>query len=473
MAVAGLLQSLQPSFMSWRKASASPPLRKTAYLDGLRGFAAFLVYIMHHELWAHSATQTASIIEFGWGYDDKYALVSFPWIRQFFSGGHSAVACFYVISGYVLTYKPLQLILSGNVEKLADNVASAIFRRWLRLYLPIVGVSLVYVFTIHIFHLEGNGHHMFETYWEQLLDLYREFMAWSYAFQSKGFVILWLTYNPHTWSITYEMKGSLVIYMTALCTARFPRTRRWTLYAILIFYFMVLTDGWYIAIFVTGMWLAELDMHLEAGTLEPPPFLTENSTTLFYGLFISAIFLNGIPNGADNEMLGRSFGWGFLRHLHPPMEDPKWFYLLFSAPALVACIPRIWWLRSFFDSRFCQYLGRISYSLYLIHGYILSLFGARIYAAVGFCREGVDDKNFPWWCNRTPLPQWGIMGLELNFLVAQLILLPVTFWLSEIVTKLIDEPSVKFAQNTWRWFLEEDSKPDAKPASLPMSTLPP
>jgi hypothetical protein len=40
----------------------------------------------------------------------------------------------------------------------------------------------------------------------------------------------------------------------------------------------------------------------------------------------------------------------------------------------------------------------------------------------------------------------GPLGLELSVLAPHLIILPVTLWLAEIVTKLVDEPSVRFSQ---------------------------
>ena len=39
-----------------------------------------------------------------------------------------AVACFFIISGYVLALKPLSLIHAGEHLKLLDNLASAFFR---------------------------------------------------------------------------------------------------------------------------------------------------------------------------------------------------------------------------------------------------------------------------------------------------------------------------------------------------------
>jgi hypothetical protein len=38
----------------------------------------------------------------------------------------------------------------------------------------------------------------------------------------------------------------------------------------------------------------------------------------------------------------------------------------------------------------------------------------------------------------------GPLGLEPSFLAPHLILLPFTLWVAEVVTKLIDEPSVRF-----------------------------
>jgi peptidoglycan/LPS O-acetylase OafA/YrhL len=116
---------------------------------------------------------------------------------------------------------------------------------------------------------------------------------------------------------------------------------------------------------------------------------------------------------------------------------------------LVASIPRISWLKSFFELRFNQYLGRISYAFYLVHGPILWSLGDRIYAAVGWYKESQATNN-PGWINLFPLPKVGPFSLELSFVLPQLILLPLTLWAAEMVTRLIDEPSVNLAQWLYR-----------------------
>src|ERR1700709_1616918 len=52
------LDFVRPSIFN-RTGGSRKPLRRTAYLDGLRGFAAFMVYWGHHQLWARDAIHAA------------------------------------------------------------------------------------------------------------------------------------------------------------------------------------------------------------------------------------------------------------------------------------------------------------------------------------------------------------------------------------------------------------------------------
>lgn len=84
-------------------------LRPTAYLDGLRGFAAFLVYWHHHQLWARPLEQS-KFLETAYGFEGQYYFAALPGIRTFFYGGHFAVATFFVISGFVLSVMAMDLV---------------------------------------------------------------------------------------------------------------------------------------------------------------------------------------------------------------------------------------------------------------------------------------------------------------------------------------------------------------------------
>jgi hypothetical protein len=245
---------------------------------------------------------------------------------------------------------------------------------------------------------------------------------------------------------------------------------------------------------ITGMLLCELD--LLARSNELPRFLQRldpYKKPIYYLLFAVSILLGGIPShtctytpgvwhlscktwklehtsrephhfsegpslirkikltqnsqsAAEIDVLRASPGWYNLSYLTPQAcYDYKWFFLFWAAIFLVSSIPRIWWLKAFFECRFNQYLGHISFALYLVHGPIIWTLGDRLYVATGWYREAHEIYT-PHWINRFPLSKAGPLGLELSFLAPHIILLPFTFWIAEIVTKLVDEPAVQFGQ---------------------------
>ncbi|KAK3322729.1 acyltransferase family-domain-containing protein [Apodospora peruviana] len=439
--------------------SEKKPLRSTAYLDGLRGFAAFLVYWHHHILWAHKGL-AADFIESGFGYLDKHLFSTYPFIRIFFGGGHYAVSTFYVISGYVLSTKPLTLIHTGEQAKLADNLGSALFRRWLRLFIPLICTTFLYMTSWHVFGIWTEPSKAEPSYGAEIVSWYKEMKAFSFVFNQGDKP--WFSYNFHLWSIPLEFKGSIVIYTSLLALARCSRNARLWCQVGLIYYFLYIVDGWYCALFVAGMLLGDLD--LLAAKDDLPAFLARLepfSTVIYYHLLVISLYLGGVPvRTQDINDLATNNGWYYLSFFKPQaVYDYKWFYLFWAAVLLVASIPRISWLKRFFETGFCQYLGRISFSLYLVHGPILWTLGDRLYAAVGWATEE-QMKHIPGWVNKLPLSKAGPFCLEVGFLLPNIILLPVTLYCAEMVTRAFDEPSVRFPQ----WLYKQTQ---GRPARIP------
>lgn len=435
------LGRLAPSLWSTSKEK----LRPTAYLDGLRGFASFLVYIHHHELWAHGTTRQNKPFENGFGYDGLYYAVAFPGIRNFFSGGHYSVATFFVMSGYVLSLKPLSLIQAGELVQLGDNLAAAIFKRWFRLFIPMIVTMLVYATTWHMFGIWVDGAAPQKNWIDEMWAFYCEFKNFSYIFNSGGEP--WLSYNHHTWSIAVELRGSVIIYTTLMALSRCTRTARLWCEAGLIFYFLYIADGVYCAFFLAGLMICDLDLLAKAGDL--PRFLARlepYKTVIYYHLLAISFYLGGVPSENRNlEFVTKTRGWYYLSLLKPQaVFDYKWFYLFWASTLLVAALPRISWLKRFMETRFCQYMGHISYAFYLVHGPILAVIGDRLYLAVGWQTEK-HLEHIPHWANKISLPKSGPMGLEVAFLIPHLILFPLTIVVADAVTKSIDAPSVKFA----------------------------
>ncbi|RMJ25397.1 acyltransferase [Aspergillus sp. HF37] len=451
---------------SWirpRPRSRSKPLHPTAYLDGLRGFAALLVYFHHHELWVHklgnphkSNVLESGVLESGFGYDGRFHMVAFPGVRTFFSGGHYAVSTFFVLSGYVLSIKSLDLIEKGDLTALGDHLASAFFRRWVRLFLPVAATVVVYATSWHLFGIWVDGHSAKNNWLDEMWSLYTEFKNFSFLYDTGGEP--WLSYNFHVWSIPVEMKGSLVVFASLLAFSRCTVNARLYCQLALIVYFLYIADGWYCAMFSAGMLLSHLDLLAKLERL--PGFLARlkpYKTIIYHHLLAISVFLGGVPGqGGGAEQLARNYAWYYLSYLKPQaVFDYKWFYLFWAAVLLVASVAHVSWLRRFLETRVCQYLGRISYALYLVHGPVLWSVGDRLYMAVGWKRPE-QMKHIPHWADRFPLPSAGPYGLEVSFLLPHLILLPLTLGLADFVTGFIDRPSVTFAGWLYRKTLPKE-----------------
>lgn len=105
-------------------------LSPTAYLDGVRGIACFIVFWTHFALnWFPGLKNT-----YGASSEDN-SLLQLPLIRIIYTGD-AAVATFFVISGYALSYRALSKINNGSKAEVLDTLSSATFRRCFRIYLP-------------------------------------------------------------------------------------------------------------------------------------------------------------------------------------------------------------------------------------------------------------------------------------------------------------------------------------------------
>nr|POE88042.1 hypothetical protein CFP56_11271 [Quercus suber] len=431
---------LRPPFLG-KSMKKDAKLHRTSYLDGVRGFAALLVYLLHHAQFAHLADDPGPKMETAWSANGEYYFVAFPIIRNFFTGGHYAVTVFFVISGYVLSSKSLSLIQAGDYVPLGDTVASALYRRFPRLFIPmlIVTISVVLMGRFGIVSLYTPQPTLLGDLWEW----YKEFKGITWIYQTSGNPFF--TYNPHTWSLPVEWRGSVVIYGSIMAFSRASRNARLWSEIGLMFYFIYIADGAVYGMFIAGMFICDLDLLAMRGELPTwmvrlKPFKTQ----IFYSMFILSLLLGGVPaHKSGGHSLEEEPFWKYLVIFKPQaVWDTKWFFLFWAASLLIASVRHISWAKRFFESWFCQYLGRVSYSFYLVHGPILWTIGERVYAMFGL---GGWTHLHPNISNIIPIPAIApFYGAELNYIAAQAVLLPFTLWVGELVTVFVDDRTIKF-----------------------------
>lgn len=81
---------------------------------------------------------------------------------------------------------------------------------------------------------------------------------------------------------------------------------------------------------------------------------------------------------------------------------------------------------------FAQYLGQISYALYVVHGFVLrSLLYSIMPGIWAICDPGGGRTLFPF-----------LVGIT----VASVIVVPATFWVADLFWRGVDKPSVRVAR---------------------------
>lgn len=434
----GIKAILMPELFSGSKNLPSS-LKSTAYLDGLRGVAAFIVYVAHSEAWNHDVDQ----IQAGYGYRGSYLLITLPFFRVFFTGGHAAVAVFFVISGYVLSRRPLSLI-----HKKSDDVypalASAVFRRPIRLYFPFISVTLLFLTSWHLFGIELEWPRPQPTFLLELANWWSEFSQFVYPFKTPSDT--WFSYDFPLWTIPIEFQGSMLVFIALLAFSRVTIRARAVFIVSMAAYFHLI-GGWQMFCFLVGVILAEIDLLHAASQIVWPSqkvfqIIRANSRIVFICVFLIGMYLAGQPSLKTSDVAAESPGWRTLVWLIPTvyMENQWWrFWHSLAAPLLVLSISHISFLRGLLETRFPQYLGRISFALYLIHIPVAITLGDKVFRMTGYVRPLTRSSGWDGWVT---IPNVGPIGLETSFLVPQLIILPVTLYLSEVATKLFDAPSI-------------------------------
>lgn len=215
---------------------------KIVYLDGLRGLAALIVVVSHFfQVFAPSVFEGRKEIEH-FAFEGIAARTPF---NLLFNGNFS-VCLFFVLSGYVLSYRFFQ-----TGDRLI--IYSSAIRRYFRLAAPaLVSVFLAYLIIV----LDLGAYDKIRGM--TLSSMPDPFMASDnlLVMLKEGLFHTFFTYgsqyNPVLWTMTYELFGSFLIFGFLVLCGR--RVIRYTAYVLLIYVF---NDSYYLG-FMLGMLLADL-----------------------------------------------------------------------------------------------------------------------------------------------------------------------------------------------------------------------
>lgn len=479
-------------------------LHPTAYLDGLRGVAAFIVYIYHF------GTMWGQWISNGYGssVNDRY-LIQLPFVRLL-TAGHASVTLFFAISGYVLSIRTLSFIHKGQYPRILEAISGAVFRRPFRLYLPIIvanGIIATLVQTNFPFqnnHINGFGvpitaptpYYQFHHWLESVGHVF-------YVFKIHGLRgDTWDPASPYisaTWTIPTEFKGSIIVFLVLLALARAKKWIRLSLVTMVGVYWQFKRGDSDMALFCAGMLAAELSIVITpAFTYEIPnrllPWLSPRSRHRLHHAvagfwFIIALYLLSYPDFAAPVTPGyRTLA---LADSYPMGAQTFWvsiasilflFVLIYSPPARLPTRPTLGLAshehrsdgpagdqhrdpsteplyQRLFTSRLAQYLGFISYGMYLSHEAVNCSVGI-IYANPGYdmtkdyyailaTLEGPARESF------VTQTRWSYLMLLLPGWILNTI---AVIWVGDVFTRAVDTPCVRLTRLLGKWVESDEAR---------------
>lgn len=415
-------------------------VRPTGWLDGLRGVAAFQVFIYHYaDQWL--------VQDMTWGAapdNNPHAWWAATMFRLWWACGGAAVCLFFTISGYALTTRTLGQIRRGQLDGVLNSLSSAVLRRGIRLYLPV----MITTFLIMSSGWWFGGPKC--TAWEPAPTYFLEIWRW-YDFVMKSWMPLRYPdrvgelFNGYdgavSWTIPLEYYGSIVTFVAILFTAQVTRfSVRTALFAVFI-YMYTLKDEWYVVQFLVGAIYAEYQLR-EAEQNKPSNGQPQRSrlqsiihkacvvAMLVFGLHMYSMPLTRLKTAPDEHpaVLTTRPTWDWIVAVpqYIGWYDKKGaqvdrFLLGLGANCVLIGIGETAALRGLLHTRPLQYLGRISFGLYLSHKWVrefINPFSPLLLTLVGLDNKvAIGDQPVNW---RYALAYWIriIVAIPINFAVA-------------------------------------------------------
>jgi len=368
-------------------------------LEGLRGIAAFTVFLGHFfPLYIRVAL-----------------LMSFAYILRDFS-----VCIFFVLSGYVLTFA---FFSTTNQEML---VSSAV-RRYIRLLIPILFLLVV----TYVLVYPGPGN-LFDL---SALPAMISQGLWGVFLQGQSaYVPNVQNYTGVLWTITIEFIGSFIVFSFA---ALFGQLRnRWVFYLVALFLFL---NMYYLA-FVLGMILADLSANKSrfAFGIKNPWILAAavvivailgiypldlTGTEMYSGISVLTTVVTTTGPFADTILFPYGGNISVENFIH-----------IIAAFVLLLVLLNSEGLKSALSYNIPVFLGKISFSLYLIHMVVIFTFSSYVMAALF---EG---------------PVNVINGTIILFLT-----IPVLLGVSYLMYRYVDQPGIILAKKMYDRFFNKRS----------------
>lgn len=214
------------------------------------------------------------------------------------------------------------------------------------------------------------------------------------------------------WTLGTEMYGSFLVFAIL---ALFGQMRsRWVVYSLLFMYFIGMMQAFYLA-FLIGIVLADLIVH------KPQIFTQFNKPFILIPLLMTGFYLASYP--ASNfvkieETIYRHFSLGIFSSYE--------LYHTIGATLLIFSVLCANILQKMFTNKASLFLGKISFSMYLLHPIVIASFSS--YLIIQF-------KDWKYYNNAV--------------LLIFILTLIITFIISYLMTIFVDKKSIELSRKLY------------------------
>jgi len=366
-------------------------------LDGLRGVAAIFV------IFSHITLLICPYLHLGSSFDanpKSWAthLLDSPF--TFFFKGTSSVMLFFVMSGFVLSYS---MIRKGARK---GFLIHAVIKRYFRLNIPVAS-SIIFCVILMGFgaftaNLVGPRYDLYNAYTASFdaLTPVKDAIYGS-IFLGNG------TFNYVLWTINIEFFGSIMVYaLLALLGSQLTMLR---LVCIIISAYGIHSGVpfvWGIGLFAVGVFLATFDVvHEGSGIRKVGSYILLLAGVYLYGFnseSTSYAYINGIIDYANGHGLQITKGF---------------FVSILGTIMIMTCFVISMHPLKFLEITLFQWLGKLSFSVYLTHSIILAAVAPFIITRFSFSLTAI--------------------------VLCSLVVIPVTLAVSSIFSRYIDEVAIR------------------------------
>jgi peptidoglycan/LPS O-acetylase OafA/YrhL len=338
---------------------------KILYLDGLRGIASIIVVFSHlvNGFYPHMAIDLDG--------DRAITIVDLLW------SGNFSVCIFFVLSGFVLTNRFFKSLNPANFYLL-------VIKRYFRLVIPVfITVLIAYLLYKMSFNYNSEASIITESPWLDSiynLDHYKyaqNFTYFLYVGLVGGVFIGENLYDTSLWTLNFEFWGSFLIFI--LCFIIKPIFKYKFYLRVLFYLFMtfILWDTYYVC-FIVGMALS--DSHVNSriiNNLESYGYLIKKVSWL---LLCLALFLGSYTQcHLINSYYSKLFEYMRFSWMHNHFMNYTTLYHIIGAVLLVLSILLNKPIQKILSCNICLYLGKISFSCYLLHAILICTLSSKIF----------------------------------------------------------------------------------------------